>query len=245
MRWVCFLFFTAALLGVLAAPVAAATALSITAIPQQVHIGDVVTLNGTITGITTIAVYLFVTGPDLDERGVTLDNLNIPAGRGLFTTAPVNMNDGSSITGNIAPFEGGGIYNTASSGIATINMNAGSSIGGSQPGEGNTAYYGGGIYNNNYLGTATVNMYIGSFITGNTATPPNTYAQGICNKNGAVIFKDSANNIIATWPAIDSFPLYDVIYNPYGDPYGFFHGGKAGTYTKPGNLRIDISESPV
>jgi len=64
-------------------------------IPQQVHIGDVVTLNGTITGITTIAVYLFVTGPELDERGVTLDNLNIPAGRGLFTTAPVNMNDGS------------------------------------------------------------------------------------------------------------------------------------------------------
>jgi len=95
MRWVCFLFFTAALLGVMAAPVAAATAISISAFPQQAHIGDVVTLNGTITGITTIAVYLFVTGPELDERGVTLDNLNIPAGRGLFTTAPVNMNDGS------------------------------------------------------------------------------------------------------------------------------------------------------
>jgi hypothetical protein len=26
---------------------------------------------------------------------VTLDNLNIPAGRGLFTTAPVRLNDGS------------------------------------------------------------------------------------------------------------------------------------------------------
>jgi len=95
MRWVCFLVFTAALLGMMAAPVTGATALSISAFPQQVHIGDVVTLNGTITGIRTIAVYLFVTGPELDERGVTLDNLNIPAGRGMFTTAPVNMNDGS------------------------------------------------------------------------------------------------------------------------------------------------------
>jgi len=95
MRWVCFLIFTAALLGVIATPVAASTVLSISASPQQAHIGDIVTLNGTVSGITTIAVYLFVTGPDLDTRGVTLDNLNIPAGRGLFTTAPVQMSDGS------------------------------------------------------------------------------------------------------------------------------------------------------
>ena len=95
MRWVCFLIFTTALLGVIVTPVAASTVLSISASPQQVHIGDVVSLNGTVSGITTIAVYLFVTGPDLDTRGVTLDNLNIPAGRGLFTTAPVQMSDGS------------------------------------------------------------------------------------------------------------------------------------------------------
>jgi multisubunit Na+/H+ antiporter MnhF subunit len=95
MRWVCFLFFTAALLVVMVTPVAASTVISISAFPQQAHIGEVVTLNGTISGITTIAVYLFVTGPELDVRGVTLDNLNIPAGRGLFTTAPVNMRDGS------------------------------------------------------------------------------------------------------------------------------------------------------
>ena len=95
MRWVCFLIFTAALLGVIVIPVAASTVLSISASPQQVHIGDVVSLNGTVSGITTIAVYLFVMGPDLDTRGVTLDNLNIPAGRGLFTTAPVQMSDGS------------------------------------------------------------------------------------------------------------------------------------------------------
>ena len=58
-------------------------------------IGDTVTLSGTVTGINTIAVYLFVTGPDLDARGVTLDNLNIPTGRGLFTTAPVHMENGT------------------------------------------------------------------------------------------------------------------------------------------------------
>jgi hypothetical protein len=63
--------------------------------PEQAHVGDVVTLSGSITGVKTIAVYLFVTGPGLNPRGVTLENLNIPAGRGLFTTAPVNLADGS------------------------------------------------------------------------------------------------------------------------------------------------------
>jgi hypothetical protein len=94
MRWLCFLVITAALLGASAMPVAAAV-LTISASPHQAHIGDIVTLNGTVSGITTIAVYLFVIGPDLDTRGVTLDNLNIPAGRGLFTTAPVQLSDGS------------------------------------------------------------------------------------------------------------------------------------------------------
>ena len=63
------------------------------------------------TGIKTIAVYLFVIGPELDNRGVTLDNLNIPAGRGLFTTAPVHMENGTwsytwdtaVILGNLKP----------------------------------------------------------------------------------------------------------------------------------------------
>jgi hypothetical protein len=94
MRWLYLLIISVALMGASAIPVAAAPVLTISATPQQVHIGDVVTLNGTVSGITTIAVYLFVIGPDLDTRGVTLDNLNIPAGRGLFTTAPVQMNDG-------------------------------------------------------------------------------------------------------------------------------------------------------
>jgi hypothetical protein len=89
------LLITTALLGLLIAPVGAETILTISASPQQAHIGDVITINGTVSGIATIAVYLFVTGPDLDTRGVTLDNLNIPAGRGLFTTAPVRLSDGT------------------------------------------------------------------------------------------------------------------------------------------------------
>jgi len=93
MRWMCLLVITTALLGSITMPVAAAV-LTISASPHQAHIGDIVTLNGTVSGITTIAVYLFVIGPDLDTRGVTLDNLNIPAGRGLFTTAPVQLSDG-------------------------------------------------------------------------------------------------------------------------------------------------------
>jgi hypothetical protein len=95
MRWKCLLLIVPALLGVIAMPVAAAPVLTISASPELAHIGDTVVLNGTVSGITTIAVYLFVIGPDLDTRGVTLDNLNIPAGRGLFTTAPVQLSDGS------------------------------------------------------------------------------------------------------------------------------------------------------
>jgi hypothetical protein len=38
------------------------------------------------------------------------------------------MNWCSSITGNIADYYGGGIYNDGQHGIATVNMNKGSSI---------------------------------------------------------------------------------------------------------------------
>ena len=85
--------------------------ITITANPTNAHIGDTIHLNGTVTGINTIAVYLFVTGPGLDSRGVSLENLNIAAGRGLFTTAPVIMYNGtwtytwdtSVIVGNLKP----------------------------------------------------------------------------------------------------------------------------------------------
>ena len=90
---------------------AGAETVTINATPSVVHIGDMVFLNGTVSGIQTIAVYLFLTGPDLDSRGVTLENLNIPAGHGLFTTAPVDMKEGtwsypwdtSIILGNMNP----------------------------------------------------------------------------------------------------------------------------------------------
>jgi len=94
MRWACLLILTAALVSI-AIPSTGAVSLAIDALPKDPHIGDIVFINGSITGIKTIAVYLFVTGPGLDARGVTLENLNIPAGRGLFTTAPVHLEDGS------------------------------------------------------------------------------------------------------------------------------------------------------
>jgi hypothetical protein len=85
--------------------------ITIAASPSEAHVGDTINLNGTVTGINTIAVYLFVTGPGLDPRGVSLENLNIAAGHGLFTTAPVHMDDGSwtytwdtsIIVGNLKP----------------------------------------------------------------------------------------------------------------------------------------------
>jgi hypothetical protein len=109
-RWACLLL-TAALLAI-ALPAAAEVSLTIHASPQQARIGDVVTLNGTVKGSSTIAVFLFVTGPGLDPRGVTLENLNIPAGHGLFTTAPVNVSDGSwtyswDTSGIIGPLDPG------------------------------------------------------------------------------------------------------------------------------------------
>lgn len=92
-------------------PIAGAVTLTVNTSANEAHIGDTITFRGSVSGIKTIAVYLFVIGPELDPRGVTLDNLNIPAGRGLFTTAPVNMDDGTwsytwdtaVILGNLKP----------------------------------------------------------------------------------------------------------------------------------------------
>ncbi|MDO9034421.1 MAG: hypothetical protein Q7U51_04375 [Methanoregula sp.] len=105
------LFILAIILLCALVPVAGAVTLTLNASENKAHVGDAITLSGQVTGIKTIAVYLFVTGPDLNNRGVTLDNLNIPAGRGLFTTAPVHMENGtwsytwdtSVILGNLKP----------------------------------------------------------------------------------------------------------------------------------------------
>jgi hypothetical protein len=111
MRRAQFLFLLAAALLCALIPAAGAVTLTLNASTNEAHIGDTITLSGTVTGIQTIAVYLFVTGSDLDPRGVTLDNLNIPAGRGLFTTAPVHLRNGTwsytwdtaVILGNLKP----------------------------------------------------------------------------------------------------------------------------------------------
>jgi hypothetical protein len=111
MRRAKLLFILAAVLLCALIPVAGAVTLTLNASDNKAHVGDAITLSGKVTGIKTIAVYLFVVGPDLDNRGVTLDNLNIPAGRGLFTTAPVHMENGTwsytwdtaVILGNLKP----------------------------------------------------------------------------------------------------------------------------------------------
>jgi len=90
-----FWFLAAVILLVVLGGLGGAQTVTITASPAGAHIGDTVFLNGTVSGIHTIAVYLFVMGPDLDSRGVTLENLHIPAGHGLFTTAPVNLENGT------------------------------------------------------------------------------------------------------------------------------------------------------
>jgi hypothetical protein len=108
MRRAYLLFSLAAVLLCVLVPCAGAVSLILNASENEAHIGDTITLSGSVTGIKTIAVYLFVTGPDLDPRGVTLDNLNIPAGRGLFTTAPVHLDNGTwSYTWDTAVILGG------------------------------------------------------------------------------------------------------------------------------------------
>lgn len=111
MRRALFLFLLAAVFLCALVSGAGAASLTLNASENRAHIGDAITLSGTVSGIRTIAVYLFVMGPDLDNRGVTLDNLDIPAGRGLFTTAPVHLENGSwsytwdtaVILGNLKP----------------------------------------------------------------------------------------------------------------------------------------------
>ena len=110
MRWGLSAVFFAVIVCAIFPSVSAAT-LTINASPQQAHFGDIVTLSGTVSGVSTIAVYVFIVGPGLDARGVTLENLNIAAGRGLFTTAPVNLSTGcwtyrwdtSVIIGTVGP----------------------------------------------------------------------------------------------------------------------------------------------
>jgi hypothetical protein len=65
-------------------------AITIDASPATPHIGERVQISGISDIPNTIAVYLFVTGPGLNRAGVTLENLQLPAGSGYFTSAYVH-----------------------------------------------------------------------------------------------------------------------------------------------------------
>ena len=71
-------------------PPCGASEVTIAVYPQVCQVGEQITLSGTTTMENTIAVYLFLMGPELDTRGVTLENLNLPAGQGYFTSARVS-----------------------------------------------------------------------------------------------------------------------------------------------------------
>jgi hypothetical protein len=75
-------------------PACEASGVTIAVYPVVCQVGEQIVLSGTTTMENTIAVYLFLIGPELDPRGVTLENLNLPAGQGYFTSARVSA-DGS------------------------------------------------------------------------------------------------------------------------------------------------------
>lgn len=68
----------------------AAGAITIEATPSSPDVGDRVFITGHSATPHVIAAYLFVTGPGLDRAGVTLENLNLKAGYGHFTSAFVH-----------------------------------------------------------------------------------------------------------------------------------------------------------
>jgi hypothetical protein len=101
----------------------------------------------------------------------------------------VTLNGSSTVTGNTALANGGGIYNGFNDSGGTVTLNGGSSV------NGNTASgTGGGIYNNG--GTVTLNG--SSTVTGNTAVID---GGGIFNdgggtvRNPANVFNNTPNNI--------------------------------------------------
>lgn len=68
----------------------AAGAITLEATPSTLHVGDKVLISGHSGTPNIIAAYLFVTGPGLDRAGVTLENLNLKAGLGHFTSVFVH-----------------------------------------------------------------------------------------------------------------------------------------------------------
>src|SRR5271157_101462 len=76
-----FLLVSLGALLVMAAPVSGAVFITANASPDVAHIGDVITINGTISGSPTIAVFLFVTGPGLPPKESRLTtSTSLPVG---------------------------------------------------------------------------------------------------------------------------------------------------------------------
>ena len=73
--------------------VSAAYSFNFSSSADSANIGDSISFKGDITGLNTISVYLFVTGPGLDPNGATLENIRVPASHGMFTTVPVKLVD--------------------------------------------------------------------------------------------------------------------------------------------------------
>jgi hypothetical protein len=85
------LFLFAVLMSAIVIQAGIADDLTIGVHPGLSAIGERVVVSGTTDAKDIIAIYLFVTGPGLDQRGVCLENLNLPAGFGYFTSAHVNQ----------------------------------------------------------------------------------------------------------------------------------------------------------
>ncbi|MDD1708084.1 MAG: hypothetical protein LUQ33_02780 [Methanoregulaceae archaeon] len=85
------LFLLAILMPAIVIQAGSADDLTIGVHPELSAIGERVVVSGTTDAKDIIAVYLLVAGPGLDQRGVCLENLNLPAGHGYFTSAYVNQ----------------------------------------------------------------------------------------------------------------------------------------------------------
>ncbi|MEN6609518.1 MAG: hypothetical protein ABFC24_01625 [Methanoregulaceae archaeon] len=85
--------------------VSAAYSFNFTSSADQANVGDAINFKGSVQGLNTISVYLFVTGPGLDPNGATLENIRVSSGGGMFTTVPVKLVDNTwQYTWDTAPF---------------------------------------------------------------------------------------------------------------------------------------------
>lgn len=84
---------TLALLLIVVPGVSAAYSFNFTSSADEANVGDSINFKGSVQGLNTISVYLFVTGPGLDPNGATLENIRVSSGGGMFTTVPVKLVD--------------------------------------------------------------------------------------------------------------------------------------------------------